>query len=78
MNFKDKIITLENNKKYLVLDIVEYEDRKYIFLINNEDETDSIFREVLAGDNLKLKEIDQELFKNKIFPLFLNKFKDYK
>jgi len=77
MDLSDKIITLENNKKYIVIEIVEYNGDKYIYLVNEKEEIDSIFRKLTYNGILQLEEIEQNLFIEKIYPLFLEKFNSY-
>ncbi len=70
MNYNDKSLTI-NGKNYIVIEQVDYDNHTYLFLLNDNDELDSMFCEVNGKDVLL---IEPELFKNKIFPLFIKKF----
>ncbi len=72
MNLDDKVLVL-NDKKYLVIEDVEYENKKYLYLVNDNDEKDTTFVE-LEGNNLYT--IDPDLFLSKILPLFEKKFSE--
>lgn len=72
MDFSDKCLTI-NGKNYIVIEQVDYDNHTYLFLLNDNDELDSMFCEVNGKDVLM---IEPELFKNKIFPLFIKKFTD--
>ena len=72
MNYNDKSLTI-NGKNYIVIEQVDYDNHTYLFLLNDNDELDSMFCEVNGKDVLM---IEPELFKNKIFPLFIKKFID--
>ena len=72
MDFSDKCLTI-NGKNYIVIEQVDYDNHTYLFLLNDNDELDSMFCEVNGKDVLL---IEPELFKNKIFPLFIKKFTD--
>jgi hypothetical protein len=72
MNYNDKSLTI-NGKNYIVIEQVDYDNHTYLFLLNDNDELDSMFCEVNGKDVLM---IEPELFKNKIFPLFIKKFTD--
>ncbi len=77
MDFENKIITLDNGKSYMVIDTVVYENKTYAYLVNKFDELDSMFREIVSGDNLSLNMIEKDLFSQKIYPLFIEKFSNY-
>ena len=72
MDYSDKSLTI-NGKNYIVIEQVDYDNHTYLFLLNDNDELDSMFCEVNGKDVLM---IEPELFKNKIFPLFIKKFTD--
>lgn len=76
MDYNNKIFTI-NNKKYLVMDTVILDNKNYVFLINKENEMDNQFKEIIHDGNLILKNIESKLFQEKIYPLFLEKFKNY-
>lgn len=72
MDYSDKSFTLEDGKEYIVIEQVNYNGGTYLYLVNDDDETDSAFVEVKENDLVK---IDPELFKNIIYPLFIEKLK---
>ena len=71
MNYTDKIITMDNGKKYIVIEQVNYDSKTYLYLVNRADEKDAMFVEISNGQILK---INPELFEKTIFPLFVEKF----
>ena len=72
MDYTYKEFTLDNNKKYVVIEQVEYDNKIYLYLANSDDENDTMYVEVKDNDLLK---IDPTLFEVHIFPLFLEKFR---
>lgn len=70
MNYANKKFTMEDGKIYVVIEQVDYEDNIYLYIVNREDENDSRFVQI---KNDELSDIDIELFKEKIFPLFVEK-----
>lgn len=70
MNYDDKTITMSNGKKYLTIEQVNYKNKIYLYLVNSEDDSDSVFVEI---ENDKLSQIDPILFEKEILPLFLDK-----
>lgn len=67
MNYDDKTITMSNGKKYLTIEQVNYKNKIYLYLVNSEDDSDSVFVEI---ENDKLSQIDPILFEKEILPLF--------
>ena len=74
MDYSDKIITMDNNQKYMVIEQVNYENEIYLYLVNNKDEKDAKFVKI---ENDKAVTIDPKLFETKILPLFLEKISKY-
>ena len=72
MDYINKKITLDDNKKYLVIEQVTIDDKIYLYIVNEDDKNDTSFVEV---DNDKIKAIDPTLFQEKVLPLFLEKLK---
>ena len=72
MDYINKKITLDDNKKYLVIEQVTIDDKIYLYIVNEDDKNDTSFVEV---DNDEIKAIDPTLFQEKILPLFLEKLK---
>lgn len=76
MDINNKVLTIDD-KKYLVIETVEFEDKQYVYLLNKNDALDSMFREFFFEENYGLKKIDPKLFEEKIYPLFIEKFQNY-
>jgi len=64
------IITLENGKKYLISMNCDYNKKKYIYMINEEDESDIEIAEITENNTLKFV-YDPELLKNIIKEMVL-------
>lgn len=77
MNFTDKTILNEDNR-YVVIEEVDFDGKKYVFISNPQDKNDSRFVEVEEVDgNVIMHPIDPSLFKENILPLFIEKFETY-
>ena len=63
------IVTLENNKKYLVASTCSYHSKIYVYLVNVENSSDCILAN-LQEDNLE-QVTDDKLF-IKIMPLIID------
>ena len=72
MDYINKKITLDDNKKYLVIEQITIDDKIYLYIVNEDDKNDTSFVEV---DNDEIKAIDPTLFQEKVLPLFLEKLK---
>lgn len=70
--YKDKKITLDDGKAYLVIEEVEQDGRIYLCLVNSQNEEDMNFVEI--KDN-KAVDIESDFFNKNILPLFMDKFK---
>lgn len=59
-------ITLNNKDKYFVMGTIIYEDKRYVFLMNNdEDLVIKVGEEVVQNDKVFVKLVkDKELIKN--------------
>lgn len=77
MNIDNKLFTLSSGKKYMVLESLEYEGKKYAYLSNKDNELDTKFVEVKFDNNVSFSEIEKKLLQEKILPLFLEKFANY-
>ena len=73
MNYTNKVITIDSEKKYIVIEQVNYDKKTYLYMSNDSDSSDSMFVEIKDGDIL---EIDPKLFNDKILPLFVEKIKN--
>lgn len=74
MDLSNKAITMKNGKEYLVIEQVNFEGNEYVYLVNENDYKDAMFRKVITGENMQLEEIDSDLFEEVIYPLFAEKF----
>ena len=41
MDYTDKTMTLDNGKKFLVIEQVDYKDHTYLYLVNDENKADT-------------------------------------
>lgn len=71
MDYTNQKFTLDNGNTYIVVEQVDFENKTYLFIVNNVDEKDTIFVEIKDDSIL---EIESNYFEEKIFPLFLEKF----
>ena len=74
MDYIDTKFTLDNGKTYLVVEQVNYNGGIYLYISNADDENDTRFVEVKDD---RVTNIDPELFEKTIFPLFMEKFRNY-
>ena len=73
---ENKIFVLDNGEKYSVVETVSYNNKIYAYLVNINDEMDSMFKEVCILDNeINLEDIDKDLFKKNIVGLFIERIK---
>ena len=60
---ENEILTLEDNKDYIVLDYLTNDDNKYVFLVNEEDENDIVVRKCINKEDgeyiVKLNNADE-------------------
>lgn len=68
MEKKDYIITLDDNKEYALISSIEYNGKKYIYLVELENNENCIFAE-LVNDNI-VKEIEDQLLLAKVIEQF--------
>jgi len=73
MDLNNKAITMKNGKEYLVIEQVNFEGNTYVYLVNEDDYKDAMFRKVVPGENIELEEINSDLFEEEIYPLFAEK-----
>ena len=52
MDYINKKITLDDNKKYLVIEQVTIDDKIYLYIVNEDDKNDTSFVEV-ENDSIK-------------------------
>ncbi len=72
MDYTDKKFTMEDGKTYIVVEQVDYDNKVYLYISNNDDENDTKYVEIKDGHLLN---IDPELFDKIIFSLFMEKFR---
>ncbi len=65
MKKKDYIITLDDNKEYVLINSIEYDGRKYIYLVELENNENCVFAE-LVNDDTVMEIEDQVLLANVI------------
>lgn len=71
MDYTDKKFTLDDNNTYIVVEQVDFENNTYLYIVNSMDEDDTKFVQIKDD---KILDINPNLFNNKIFPLFVEKF----
>lgn len=49
---KGELITLDDNKEYYVVDIVEQEDKRYLYLANEQYKEVIVAEEVVEGNDI--------------------------
>jgi hypothetical protein len=70
------IIELENNKSYLVVDEIMINDKKYLFLANENDKSDLLFQNINYDCNPpKLSKIETDEEFNKVSDYFGRKYR---
>ena len=68
----NKTFILKNNERYSVIETIIYEKKIYVYLVNENDEMDAEFKEIITENNeCILLDIDKEKFKDNILNLFL-------
>lgn len=78
INLDNKVLTLENDLNYEIIDYVIYENNVYVYLVNINDELDTMFKEIKNINNkFIIEDIDNKLFEEIILKLFYEKFNSY-
>jgi len=73
----DDYITLSDKKRYVVCSKIQYEDNKYLYLINLADYKDVKFGvEKLKSDKIFITEIEDEELIRHLLPLFYSEAKN--
>lgn len=64
MELEFNIIKLENNEEYVIVDAIQNENNKYLFLANKDNEEDICIRKVIENDGQEflIKLDDEEEF----------------
>lgn len=73
MDLENKVIVTDEGTRYLIIETVEYENRKFAYLVNDKNELETMFVEIADNGN-SVKTIVPEFFEGIIFPLFQEKF----
>lgn len=74
---KEMLITLSDDKKYVVLDTILYQNIKYVYLVEYKNETNVKFCvEELENDQIKLTEVNNMNLKQRLILLFAKKIKN--
>jgi len=77
MNIDDKVLTLSNDEKYMVIESLEHDNKKYAYIVNLDKQLDAKFIEVKNENGLIVEEVEKQYLQEKILPLFLDKFSKY-
>lgn len=71
------LITLSDDKKYVILDTILYQNIKYVYLVEYKNETNVKFCvEELENDQIKLTEVDDMNLKQRLLLLFTKNLKN--
>ncbi len=63
---KGQLLTLDDNKKYVVIDSIIYDDNNFVYIINLEDQKEQEMALVSKeNDNIKVDTIDYQAEENK-------------
>lgn len=73
MDLENKVIVTDEGTRYLIIETVEYENRKFAYLANDKNELETMFVEI-TDNGISIKTIVPEFFEGIIFPLFQEKF----
>jgi len=55
---KDEAITLENNKEYYVVEIVEQDEKRYLYLVKEEEADVIVAEEIIEGEEIIIETLD--------------------
>ncbi|MBQ7030939.1 MAG: DUF1292 domain-containing protein [Bacilli bacterium] len=72
------VVTLENNKDYIIIDTIEFNDNKYLFLSNKDDENDMCVRKIITKDREYLTKLESENELEEVLNIFATKYKGEK
>jgi hypothetical protein len=67
---EDKKVVVIDDKRYLIIETVEYNNSRYAYLINSDDDEDTMFVELRENS---IVDIPKDLFAGEILPLFAEK-----
>ena len=71
MDYNDKCLTI-NGIEYIVIEQVNDNNHVYLYLVNDDKPSDTMFVEIKDNDVLT---IESKLFQERIYPKFLDKFR---
>jgi len=72
------VVTLENNKDYIIIDTIEFNDNKYLFLSNKDDENNMCVRKIITKDREYLTKLDNQNELEEVLNIFATKYKGEK
>lgn len=76
MELELNVIKLENNEEYVIVDAIQNEDNKYLFLANKDNEEDICIRKVIIKDGQEfLIKLDNDDEFDEVLALFNRKHK---
>jgi hypothetical protein len=57
---KGEVITLEDNNEYIVLDVVELEGRRYLYLVDEKSQKVIVAEEIIEGNDIIIETLDDQ------------------
>lgn len=76
MELELNVIKLENNEEYVIVDAIQNEDNKYLFLANKDNEEDICIRKVIIKDGQEfLRKLDNDDEFDEVLAFFNRKHK---
>lgn len=76
MDLHGKKLILNGNEEWYVVEAVQYDGQDYVYMVNKDNNLDSMFGVVHNGEHLTIDDIDPKLYTEEILPLFVDKFKN--
>ena len=73
---KGSILTLSNGNKYVVVYTTFYKKKEYCYIINKDDDNDSMICSILSNSNIEIV-TDEETI-NQFLKIFVEEFNDKK
>jgi hypothetical protein len=55
---KNDTITLDDNKRYIVVEIVEQDNKRYLYLVNENQKEVVIAEEIIEGNDIIIETLD--------------------
>jgi hypothetical protein len=55
---KGEIITLDDNKEYTVVDVIEQESKSYLYLVSETHKEVVVAEEIIEGNNIIVESLD--------------------